>query len=163
MPDHHAKWQQCREVHEVIRVAPLEPEDLAACLALDADAMGGFWSEAQWREELTATGRLRLGARCGEDPLLLGAATAWRVLDELHLTLVLVRSAWRRQGIARRLITALLERAREEGAAHATLEVAGRNTAARGLYGELLFREAGRRRGYYRNGDDALILWRRLD
>ena len=44
----------------------------------------------------------------------------------------------------------------------ATLEVAASNGAALALYGRCGFSTAGIRRGYYRNGDDALVQWRRL-
>jgi ribosomal-protein-alanine N-acetyltransferase len=40
--------------------------------------------------------------------------------------------------------------------------VASGNGAARGLYAAAGFREAGVRRHYYRNGDDAVINWLRL-
>jgi ribosomal-protein-alanine N-acetyltransferase len=42
------------------------------------------------------------------------------------------------------------------------LEVAAGNPAARALYAATGFRTAGVRRGYYRNGDDALIEWLNL-
>lgn len=38
------------------------------------------------------------------------------------------------------------------------LEVADRNGAARALYARAGYVPAGRRRGYYRDGDDALVL-----
>jgi ribosomal-protein-alanine N-acetyltransferase len=40
--------------------------------------------------------------------------------------------------------------------------VATTNTAACALYSAAGFEEAGIRRGYYRNGDDALIQWKKL-
>ena len=61
------------------------------------------------------------------------------------------------------LLRSLLQRARQDGAVHATLEVASDNKAAINLYARCGFRSAGRREGYYRDGRDALIQWRRLD
>jgi ribosomal-protein-alanine N-acetyltransferase len=49
------------------------------------------------------------------------------------------------------------------GAERATLEVADSNGAALALYGRLGFQRAGRRPAYYRNGEDALILWLHLN
>jgi ribosomal-protein-alanine N-acetyltransferase len=40
--------------------------------------------------------------------------------------------------------------------------VASENTAAGALYADLGFSTAGIRRGYYRNGSDALIQWLEL-
>ncbi|MEB3265703.1 MAG: GNAT family N-acetyltransferase [Cyanobacteriota bacterium] len=139
---------------------PLSAADRAACLALDQRALGGFWSDAQWQAELGQPGRPALGF-WGEGQLR-AMACGWLVVDELHIVLVATDPTWRRQGLARRLLAALMARAAAAGARHATLEVAAGNGAARALYGQLGFREAGRRRGYYRNGDDALIQWCRL-
>ena len=65
---------------------------------------------------------------------------------------------------ADRLVAArrLLAEAVGRGARHATLEVAADNGAAQALYGSLGFQTAGVRRRYYRNGQDALIQWRRI-
>jgi len=139
---------------------PLTPADLANCQELDRRALGGFWSADQWRQELAAADRPRLGL-WGEGELR-AMACGWLIVDELHLILVATDPGWRRRGLARSLLVALLAAARGRGARHATLEVAASNNAALGLYAGLGFREAGRRRGYYRNGEDALIQWCRL-
>ena len=57
---------------------------------------------------------------------------------------------------------ALLQRARQHGAVHATLEVASDNVAALALYAKAGFRTAGTRSGYYSDGRDALIQWCRI-
>ena len=70
---------------------------------------------------------------------------------------------YRRIGLASMVLNELMRDGRERGASGASLEVAVGNTAALGLYGSLGFRSTGRRRGYYRDGQDALIQWRQLD
>jgi len=143
----------------------LELSDLQACLALDADALGGFWSESQWRAELEGASRLCLGLDhlhgqgCGG---LVAVACGWLVVDELHITVVAVHPAGRRRGLGRQLLEALLAGAQARGALHATLEVAADNDAALGLYAACDFQTAGTRRGYYRSGQDALIQWKRI-
>lgn len=139
---------------------PLSADDLAACRALDAAALGGLWSAAQWRSELEAADRPGIGLWRGER--LRAMACAWLIVDELHITLVAVDPGQRRRGLGGRVLAALLERGRELGARHATLEVSVANAAARALYAGAGFQQAGVRRGYYRNGDDALIEWLRL-
>jgi ribosomal-protein-alanine N-acetyltransferase len=140
-----------------LALSPLGPDDLQDCLALDRASLGGLWSPGQWQVELAAAERPGVGLREGK--VLVAMACGWLVLDELHITLVAVTPTRRRRGLGRRVLEALLERGREGGASRATLEVARANAAARGLYGAAGFREAGVRRGYYRNGDDALIQW----
>jgi ribosomal-protein-alanine N-acetyltransferase len=138
----------------------LLPEHLQAVLALDQAALGGLWSEPQWQTELADPRRPGFGLWQGEQ--LQAMACGWLVVDELHITLVAVDPARRRQGLGRQVLGDLLQRARDEGARHATLEVAALNAAALALYSRMGFVQAGVRRAYYRNGDDALIQWLRL-
>ena len=133
---------------------------LQPCLELDQRALGGLWTETQWRSELEDPRRPCWGLV--EQGQLLALACGWLVVDELHITAVAVDPAHRRQGLGRRVLELLLERAAAAGAAHATLEVAASNGAALALYGRCGFSTAGVRRAYYRNGDDALVQWRRL-
>lgn len=134
-------------------------EHWGECLALDRAALGGLWSEGQWRTELSDPGRPCLGLRQPGCPLE-AVACGWLVVDELHITLVAVDPVRRRRGLGRRVTLALLAEAARSGAERATLEVAADNAAALGLYGDLGFRTAGRRDRYYRDGRDALIQWR---
>lgn len=131
--------------------------DLEACVSLDRLALGGLWSLEQWQRELSEPARPCLGI--GGPEALLAAATGWLILDELHVTAVAVHPAHRRLGLGCRALEALLQQGRALGATRATLEVAAGNVGARALYAALGFRTAGRRRGYYRTGEDALIQW----
>lgn len=144
-----------------VLTAALGPRDHAACLALDRDSLGGLWSATQWEQELADPHRPGLGLRQQRE--LVAMACGWLILDELHVTLVAVSPPRRRQGLGRRVLTELLREAAAAGASKATLEVAAANRSARALYEGMGFRTAGVRRGYYRNGEDALIQWRTLE
>jgi len=138
----------------------LAPEHLEACFSLDQASLGGLWSRSQWQSELEDERRPGVGLCQGQQ--LLAMASGWLVVDELHITLVAVDPGQQRRGLGRRVLEALLLVAGQQGALHATLEVARSNTAAVALYRRLGFRDAGVRRRYYRNGEDALIQWLRL-
>jgi len=145
----------------LITPVALGPQDAEACHQLDQRALGGLWTRAQWDRELQEeASRRSLGVRHG--PALVALACGWLVLDELHITAVAVAPEWRRQGLGSTVLQALLQQARQLGARHATLEVAAANSAALALYARQGFATAGVRRGYYRNGDDALIQWKRV-
>ncbi len=138
----------------------LGPAHHSACVALDQAALNGLWSAAQWQEELNRSDRLVMGLFNGQG--LIAVASGWLVLDELQIGVVAVMPDQRRQGYGARVLTALLNEARRRGADKATLEVSSANAAAQALYQRIGFATAGIRRGYYRNGDDALIQWRGL-
>ena len=62
------------------------------------------------------------------------------------------------RGVGRRLLAAGLDQAGRLGVVAVLLEVAPGNAAARRLYAAAGFEAVGRRRGYYGNGGDALVL-----
>ncbi len=82
----------------------------------------------------------------------------WRVADEVEVLFVATHPAWRRRGLARRLLTEALRAAAADGAVAALLEVRRSNVEAMGLYRALGFVEVGVRSRYYDDGEDALLL-----
>lgn len=81
---------------------------------------------------------------------------------EFYMDNLAVFPDYRRQGVGRALVQALVGFAQENGGVFLTLEVRPSNAYALALYGGLGFRAVGRRRGFYtRPVEDALLL--RLD
>ncbi len=76
-----------------------------------------------------------------------------RVAEEVHVLAIAVLPAWRRCGIASALLGRVLV-----GARAAYLEVRESNAAGRGFYAWHGFEGVGRRRGYYADGEDALLM-----
>lgn len=96
-----------------------------------------------------------------EQEQIAGYAGMWITLDEAHITNVAVHPKFRRKGIGETLVAALLRQARRHGALHQTLEVRVSNEAAIKLYEGMGFEGVGvRKRYYYDNNEDALIMWR---
>jgi ribosomal-protein-alanine N-acetyltransferase len=85
-----------------------------------------------------------------------GFVLARAVEGEAEILTLAVVPAMRRQGIARRLLAAVIA----GGEGPIFLEVAAANGAALALYAGLGWREVGRRPGYYGPGRDALLLRR---
>jgi [ribosomal protein S18]-alanine N-acetyltransferase len=89
---------------------------------------------------------------------LIGRAVA----GEAELLTLAVSPDARRQGTARHLVTQFLTRSRIQNATDAFLEVAADNAPAIALYGATGFVQTGKRRAYYANAVDALIMTQRL-
>jgi ribosomal-protein-alanine N-acetyltransferase len=86
---------------------------------------------------------------------------AWQFLD-LHVLKVAALPEFRRQGLSSRLMDLAEAHALETGGESLTLEVRPTNAAAIALYGSLDYRMAGTRLGYYQDGEDALIMTKRV-
>ncbi|RAI57221.1 ribosomal-protein-alanine acetyltransferase [Roseicella frigidaeris] len=81
---------------------------------------------------------------------------------EAEILTLAVRPPARRRGLGGALLAGALAGAVARGAAAMFLEVAAGNAAARALYAGQGFVEVGRRRRYYPDGSDALVLRRVL-
>ncbi len=84
------------------------------------------------------------------DGALRGYAAGTVVADEGEVLNLAVAPAFRRRGVARLLLTALLDALHARGAQSLFLEVRASNAAALALYRAFGFRELGRRIAYYR-------------
>ncbi|MFF2494430.1 GNAT family N-acetyltransferase [Agromyces sp. NPDC058064] len=78
--------------------------------------------------------------------------------DQGDIQTIAVDPAARGIGLGRGLMHALITESRRRGIAQLFLEVRADNPIARSLYESLGFAEIGVRRGYYRNGVDAVMM-----
>ncbi|PSO78029.1 MAG: ribosomal-protein-alanine N-acetyltransferase [Cyanobacteria bacterium QS_4_48_99] len=94
-------------------------------------------------------------------PQLIGISCFWSILEEAHITILGVNPDYQGKGLGQLLLCAILQDAVRCQLERATLEVRVSNRTALYLYEKFGFKQAGRRRGYYKNPqEDALILWR---
>ena len=143
-----------------IIVRPMTVEDLDGVMSVEFDSFLTPWSRTAFEEELTQN-RLARYIVAAEDGNIVGYAGTWLVINEAHVTNVAVSGQHRREGIGRLLMEKLMELARDSGMDSMTLEVRVTNAAARHLYQQMGFVEAGIRKNYYsETKEDALILWR---
>ena len=142
-----------------IFVRPMTVEDLDGVMSVEFDSFLTPWSRTAFEEELTQN-RLARYIVAEEDGHIAGYAGTWLVINEAHVTNVAVSGLHRRKGIGRLLMEKLMMLARDSGMDSMTLEVRVTNAAARHLYQQMGFVEAGIRKNYYsETKEDALILW----
>ena len=141
------------------RIRLARPGDLPRLAELERESFPAPWPEADLAYVLTAPAGLALVAESGNGHLA-GYALFLSVLDEAELLRMGVEARARRLGIGRALVEAGLDRLERLGVSRVQLEVRPSNRAAWQLYEALGFRLAGRRRGYYADGEDALIYQR---
>jgi ribosomal-protein-alanine N-acetyltransferase len=121
------------------------------------------WTPGLFLHELKLPfSRLHLARTANGDRRLLGYACWWVIGDEVHILNLAVRPEARRGGTGRALVQRILTDAEGNGAASVSLEVRPENTAALALYHGLGFAQIGRRKNYYAQGEDAIVMERRL-
>jgi ribosomal-protein-alanine N-acetyltransferase len=138
----------------------MQPADVAEVFAVERAAYEQGWPATAFERELRENAMARyVVLRSGPGQAMSGFGGLWLMVDEAHVVTVAVLPEQRRLGYGRALVHSLVEVARAEGMASATLEVRESNTAARALYRAYGFYEVGLRKRYYAdNHEDAIIM-----
>jgi ribosomal-protein-alanine N-acetyltransferase len=162
-----------------IRYAPMQLADIPQVMAIDHLSFPQPWSEQSYQFELRDNQNAHFWVALAPTALqaerslldrwlrpsprhVIGYAGFWLVVDEAHINTIAVHPDWRRRGVGEQLLVMLLDRARELGANTTTLEVRVSNLVAQHLYRKYGFEEVSRRKHYYRDGEDALLMTAKL-
>lgn len=149
-----------------ITVRPVRGADLLRIAGIEAAAFADPWPVDLLAVELVHPQAILLAASRDlrdKGPAagpIAGYISIRHAAGEAEILRVAVDPAERRRGLARALVEAGLARLRQEGVEICHLEVRVDNLGAIALYESLGFQQTGRRRGYYRNGADALLFAR---
>lgn len=138
-------------------IRPMESGDLDQAALLERQCFSSPWSREALAGELENPLALVLAAVDTRNRLM-GYVGLHRVLDEGSVTNLAVSPGNRRQGVASRLMNAVLAHCGENGIRFLFLEVRESNAAAIALYEGMGFRRIGRRPRYYIHPvEDALL------
>ena len=140
-----------------IIIAQMTAHDVPQVHAIERRSFSSPWDLESYYGELHNPSALYLVARAGER--ILGFGGMWMVEGEAHIVTLAVHPDYRRRGLGRQLLQALLQKARERNILIITLEVRVSNTPAQNLYTAYGFRIIAHRRRYYPdNGEDAAVM-----
>ena len=140
-----------------MRFEPLRYEHLRQMAEIEKEAFDMPWTETMFIPEVGSENATYIVGTRGEEVICYGGFHS--VLDEAHITNIAVKKSERGRGIGRFLLSALLAKARENGATSVTLEVKTTNMPAISLYESFGFKVAGVRKRYYNNLFDAYVMW----
>lgn len=132
-------------------------DDIEQVVAIDRVSFSLPWPERSFRFELTDNPASRCWV-AEVDGKIVGMIVVWLIVDEVHVATIATHPEFRRQGIAKNLLSHALQHMSTEGAQSSFLEVRAGNFAAQDLYRKFGFEESGVRRHYYRDNDEDAIL-----
>ncbi len=118
------------------------------------------WSVEQFWQELAQDTRTYVVAQ--DDGQVAGYAGAFIMAPDSDLQTIAISPSCQGRGLARQMLTALIERASESGCTHMLLEVREDNARAIALYEGMAFERISERPRYYPDGAAAIIMRRRL-
>lgn len=131
--------------------------DLDQVLSIEQRSFPHPWLRQHFMDELNSPYAFPLSAfdRSG---MLIGYICPMLLLDEGHIMNVAVDPDQRGSGVGRLLVQQVLDDCRAEAASFVSLEVRESNLTAISLYRKMGFAQVGKRKRYYENGEDALMM-----
>lgn len=140
-----------------LKIRKMTLDDIPAVIDLDQKSFSLPWPERSFRFELTDNP----ASRCWVAELdgnVVGMIVVWLIVNEAHVATIATHPDFRRQGIAKRLLSHALRRLIKDGARSSFLEVRESNVAAQAMYRKFGYDVIGRRQRYYRDNDEDAIL-----
>ncbi len=140
-------------------------QDILAVAALEEECFAGeSWSYQMFAASFVQPGFF--GELCekegGGEGSLIAYGCVQCAVDSADLMNIAVAPAYRGRGIGRTILRRLINGARRRGMKELFLEVRPSNAAARELYESESFRAISLRRRYYPDGEDALVMVKKL-
>ncbi|MEV1248042.1 ribosomal protein S18-alanine N-acetyltransferase [Nonomuraea sp. NPDC049750] len=138
--------------------------DLPAVMAIERDTFPlDAWSEAMLRGELADQPRTRHYVVALVDQEIVGYAGLAAAADQADVQTIAVVQPNQGTGVGGAMLAELLAEAGRRAVREIFLEVRADNPQARGVYEHFEFEVIGRRRRYYDDGTDAIMMRRKLD
>lgn len=140
-----------------ITICPMSEEDLDQILEIESKSFPHPWLRQHFIDELNSSYAFPLSA-FDHSGRLVAYICPMLLLDEGHIMNVAVDPSVRGTGVGRLLVQRVLDDCRAENGSYVSLEVRESNQAAITLYKKMGFVETGKRKRYYENGEDALMM-----
>ncbi len=144
-------------VAEGLTLRDARPADLDAVAELERASFPVPWKKEYFASEVGAPHRFNRVVRTSSG-LLAGYVFCAFAGGEVHVNKIAVDPSLRRTGVARLLMQEVLAFSARIAAEEIYLEVRPSNLPARNFYELLGFREVGRRKEYYGDGEDAIVM-----
>ncbi len=115
-----------------------------------------FWNFEIFKEELANNNSMYLVLRYKNEIVSFGGIKV--ILDEADIMNIVTKKDKRNQGFAKFLLNELITMVEEQNCKTITLEVDENNLPAIKLYKDFEFKEVGKRKNYYKNGNTAILM-----
>ena len=139
-----------------IKIIKMTKEHLEQIKDILQEQFDEFWNANVLKEELENPLSEYIVAIEKED--VVGYAGLWKAIDEGHITNIVIRKNKRGNHIGTKMLEEIINLAKNKNLKSVTLEVNEHNEIAIRLYKKYNFIEVGKRKKYYNNVDDAIIM-----
>lgn len=138
------------------KIARMRTQHIPFIVAIEKKSFPQPWSYSLFLSEMSNRMASYFVALWQEK--VIGYIGMWLVFEEAHITTFAIHPAYRGKGFGKRLFSYALRYALSRGCKEVLLEVRVSNVIAQNLYLGFGFRPVGRRRKYYSDGEDAILM-----
>jgi [ribosomal protein S18]-alanine N-acetyltransferase len=143
---------------ERVTIKQMREEDIATVREIEKQCFKDLWPSDSFERELENK-RVAFYITARHSGKIVGYMGAWLIMDEIHITTIGVDPSFQNRKVGTQLVMHLLRESVHRGVRWATLEVGERNVSALKLYGKFGFIQIGVRKEYYKDGENALVMW----
>ncbi|MBR5756658.1 MAG: ribosomal protein S18-alanine N-acetyltransferase [Firmicutes bacterium] len=140
-----------------------DTKDIDAVFGIEQLCFEYPWSRVLFEADLTSNPNAVYWLAEDENGEALGFIGTHNIAGEINVTNVAVKPTAQNRKIATALVSHMIEYFVDKNIIGITLEVASKNESAIHLYEKSGFKREGLRARYYKNGDDAIIMWFRYE
>jgi len=143
---------------EIIEIDRMKEEDIARVKDIEKQCFVDLWPEDSFEREIK-NNRVALYLVARIEGLTVGYMGTWLILDEAHITTFAVDPSFQGKKLGLCLLWNIMHESVKRGVRWATLEVNEQNRAAIHLYEKFTFKIIGKRKEYYGDGKNAVVMW----
>ena len=140
-----------------MNIRRIEKKDLNAVLVLEKLLYKDPWNASNFESEISHNDYAYMYVLEHND-VLLGYAGFWLSYEYATITKVSINPAVQKKGLGYYLFSEVMNIALEMGATSFSLEVRESNLPAQNLYLKSGYLKKGKRKGYYSDGEDAIVM-----
>lgn len=137
-------------------------EDLLGMYEIERISIDDPWSFELMEKDLTTNEYSKYFVVTDEKENILGFCATMFIIDEVHITNIAISPEYRGLGLGKGILEYSIAQYVKMYIKGITLEVNVNNSVAIGLYEGLGFEIVGKRPRYYKNNEDAYIMWKYL-
>ncbi len=143
--------------NNVYSIRSMELEDVGRVHEIESEIFSMPWSEKSFADACSNPDNVYLVCECGG--VIVGYCGMWTVLGEGNITNMAVDAAYRKRGVAQKMMSALHDAGAAKGVDTFFLEVRMSNAAATSLYEKMGYNEIGTRKRFYEKPvEDARVM-----
>lgn len=144
-----------------VEIRPMKFEDIDQVDEINRLSFSNPWSRESFERELSSNKIAHYFVAVHENKIV-GFVGLWIIFQEAQITTIAVHPNYRGRKVGEKLLDFIIDYCQKNLVKNIILEVRVSNTIAQNLYYKKGFKKVGVRKWYYKDGEDALVMVKKL-